>query len=390
MKICIVCPGWPGRVNQWNGIFIQEQAKNLVKNGCELSVVTARVYKDDPTIEMDGDIKINRFWFPSKGKLLAEYEKIPVLRIVLYLFFGIVKTCRIVSKEKINVIHAHWAIPTGFIGVISAKIMRRPVILTAHDSDITVWSQKSFLANKIIRFTLKKANLIIAVTSILKNFMVKRLGTNSNKISVVPLGIDTDLFKPKDQKSARQQLHLPQDKDIALFIGGLLEIKGIRYLMQAIPRLLEMRKNLYFVLLGSGHLEVYIKNEIEKNHVSHAVMLCGPKNHTQIPLWLAASNVLLLPSLSEGLGMVISEALAMGIPVIASKVGGIPKIVTHNYNGFLISPGDVESLVENIDLFFSDKKISESLKKNAALDQGLDNKLSANKIMEIYCEINQG
>lgn len=387
-KVTILCPGWPGKVNQWNGIFIQEQARNLSNEGCDVSVITARIFKEDPLTEQDGKIKIYRFRFPSQQKLLVEYKKIPFIRITLYLISGIIKSFRVIRKERSDIIHAHWAVPMGLISVIVGKyLLRKPVVLTVHDSDITTLPEQSSIARYLINLTLTKVNTIISISKELEKVVTNDFNVNPNKVHFIPLGIDKTLFKPIDKKEARQQLSLPQNKTIFLFIGGLLEIKGIKYLMKSIPKVVKQNPNVLFLLIGSGPLKGMLVNLIQELKLQNNIILCNSMPHEEIPLWIGSCDVLMLPSLSESFGLVISEALAMKKPVIATKVGAIPTIVKNNYNGILINPKDSKAIESAINQIINNPNLLNTLTKNADLDDKYHNKFRVSEVIQTYKDI---
>lgn len=386
MKVCILCPGWPGRINRWNGIFIQEQAHNLSKLGLDISIVSARIFKEDPSfVKEKENIKIYRFSFPSKGKLLAEYERIPVIRMAIYLISALVKSLKVIRKERCDIIHAHWAIPMGLVAIIAGKyFLKKPVILTAHDSDITTFPKKSKIADKLINFTLNRADLIISVSETLKGIIIDSLNVNPKKIKTIPMGVNRTLFTPLEQKKAREALNLPQNQKIILFIGALLEIKGIGVLKEAINKIISAYKDAMFILVGSGPFQDDLKKFIEQSKVKEKVSIRGPKPRKEIPLWLAAADILVLPSLSEGLPTVLCEALAMQTPVIASKVGAIPELLEDGENGLLTKPGDSKDFVYKINKVFDDNKLLSRLRQNAKLKAEYDTNLTAIKIRQIY------
>lgn len=388
MRVCILCPGWPGKVNPWNGIFIKEQATNLSNLNCDVSVVTARVFKQDPPFQEDGKIKIHRFWFPSQRKLLAEYEKIPVVRIGFYLVSAILRALRVARKDRSDLIHAHWAIPMGFVGVIVGKyLLRKPVVLTAHDMDISTFPDKSRIARRLIGFALERAQIIISVSETVKEEILKRFRVDGAKIKVIPLGIDRTLFKPMDQREMRERLGLPQDRKIILFIGALQEIKGVKHLMGAIPEVVAAHPNVLFLLVGSGPLQSELGERIDRLGLMENVRLLGSKPHQEIPLWLGAADALILPSLSEAFGIVNAEALAMGIPVIASRIGGIPEVVEDGRSGLLIEPGSSQAIAEALDSILKGAGRLACLREGATLKPEYDTQVSAKRVRETYLSL---
>ncbi|MFA5867069.1 MAG: glycosyltransferase [Actinomycetota bacterium] len=389
MKVVIVCPGWPGKVNKWHGIFVKEQALNLVDQGMDVSVVTARIFREDPVFVQEGPLKVYRFRFPTEQKILAEYEYIPVIRMCFYVASAILKVWRVARRDRVDLIHAHWAIPTGFPSVIAGMLVRRPVVLTAHDKDISTMADANRAVRMLIHYTLRRVSRIIAVTETVRQEIIKRFpDVDTDKIDVIPLGIDHDLFIPMPRREARQALDLPQDKKILLFVGGLLEIKGIMVLMEAAPHILPNHPEARLIIIGDGPLRGEIEAIIKQHKLEKQISLLGPKPHEELPQWMAAADAFVLPHLpSQGLGMVSAEALAMRLPVIVSNVAGFPEVITDGYNGLLIETGRTEAVVEAVEKILTDKKLLDDMQKNAKLDPVYDLKVTAERVKALYGKV---
>src|SRR4030042_3859395 len=129
-SILFLTNAYPDFRDSYRGIFIKKMAELLQGNGYELSVVTPKIYKGSCYFEEQNGIKVYRFPFFAGNKLLIEYQKIPYLRMILYYTTGFFLAIYAVFKNKCNVIHAHWAIPTGLIGVTVGLLLRKPLAVT--------------------------------------------------------------------------------------------------------------------------------------------------------------------------------------------------------------------------------------------------------------------
>jgi glycosyltransferase involved in cell wall biosynthesis len=131
----------------------------------------------------------------------------------------------------------------------------------------------------------------------------------------------------------------------ALFVGRLHPVKGLDILISALKILKQQGKLEFRVLVvGDGDLRPSLEERACSDGVDQEIVFAGPRPHKEIPLWLSASNVFCLPSRMEGLPNVVLESLASGVPVVASAVGGIPELIVEGVNGFLVEPGEPESL----------------------------------------------
>jgi len=387
LKICVVSPGYPGNVNPWNGILIKEDARNISRTGCDVSVVTSKVFSEDPSFFLDGDVKVNRFWFPSERKLLAEYDNIPVFRVGVYLLSGILRTVRVVRREKSDVIHAHWAIPAGFIATVAGRLTRKPVVLTVHDADITTFPDKSKIAGKCITYALNHAAVIICVNHFLEDRVKNYFHIDPAKVRFIPLGINKDLFQRIDKAEARRKLKLPADKTLILYLGSMLEIKGVRHLTEAIPKVAAGHDNVLFLMAGHGPLEGEVKARLKELNVGESVRLVGSIPHDDIPVWMSAADVLVIPSLSEGRPRVGLEALSIGLPIVGSRVGAIPEIIKDGENGLIVESGSGDSLAAAFNSILDDKELYERLRAGAKLLPEFDATVAAGRVVKVYEEV---
>jgi len=233
---------------------------------------------------------------------------------------------------KFDLILATWVYPDGFGSLIAAKLLKVPIVVSGHGSDINIYS-KYFLRRRIIAYTLKNCQQVIAVSNALKEKMIS-IGTPEERIQVLLNGVDAGLFKPMDRDKCRAKLGLPHDKKIVLYVGNLEHVKGVDILAQAA---LDFPQNAILIMVGSGKLKPRLK-------LTNHMKLVGVRPHDEIPLWMNAADVFCLPSRNEGCPNVLLEALACGTPVIASRTGGIPEIIHSESLGILIFPGDSVAL----------------------------------------------
>lgn len=385
MKICLVTAAYPTKTRADSGSFIRDQALLAKEMDCALSVVVPQIFRNDDLFFLDGSLKVFRFPFMTEEKFLAEYETIPVFRVVSYLLSGVYRAWKVVQREQVELIHAHWVIPTGLIGVVVGRYLTgKPVVVTAHRADINVFPEKSKLARLAAKFVLKKADHVIAVSAALRERIREEYGVSEGRISVINMGVDPRLFRPRDKKEVREQLELPLDGKVVLFAGGLISVKGLEYLLMAVPRVLEKEKRALFILVGTGSLEARLKQMARELGVSEQVRFVGERPHEELPLWISAAEAIVLPSLDEGLPVLLMEALASGVPVIATRVGGTPEVVKEGRNGFLVEPRNPEALAEKLSLLLSDEKLYRELAANCRMPEGCDMESNIRQTVEIY------
>lgn len=255
------------------------------------------------------------------------------------------KSCiSVISKNSVDfdLIHAHF-LENGFIGAYLKNLYNKPLIVTAHGGDVYDLPFRNYWYNSLARFVLSEADEVITVSKFNAEKLLS-LGVSSNKLHVIPNGYDERLFKPIPAAKAREKLGLPQNKKILLSVGNLVDVKGHTYLIGAISLVLRKKKDVLLIIVGSGPLKELLQSMVKKYGLEDHVMLAGGRRHEEIPIWMNASDIFILPSLQEGFPTVIPEAMACGKPIVATKVGGVPEAITSDYLGILVPPKDSESL----------------------------------------------
>jgi glycosyltransferase involved in cell wall biosynthesis len=255
------------------------------------------------------------------------------------------KSCvSVISKNSVDfdLIHAHF-LENGFIGAYLKNLYNKPLIVTAHGGDVYDLPFRDHWYNSLAKFVLSEADEVITVSKFNAEKLLS-LGVSSNKLHVIPNGYDERLFKPIPAVKAREKLGLPLNKKILLSIGSLVNVKGHTYLISAMPLVLRKRKDVLLIIVGSGPLKELLQRIIKNYGLEGHVILVGGRMHEEIPLWMNASDIFILPSLQEGFPTVIPEAMACGKPIVATKVGGVPEVIASDELGTLVPPEDPELL----------------------------------------------
>ncbi|MBI5678081.1 MAG: glycosyltransferase family 4 protein [Planctomycetes bacterium] len=238
-------------------------------------------------------------------------------------------------------ISAQMACPSGFAAVILGRLFKKPVLVTVRGSDINEYPKYPILGN-MVKYTLRRACAIVAVSDDLRLKTLRMIG-NTPKVITIRNGVDKTTFTPMGKAICRKELGLPLGKNIVLFVGSLIERKAIFDLLKA-TILIQKAINHMIIFIGDGELKDNLYREIKKNGLEKEVIIKGNVRHQEITLFMNASDVLCLPSLAEGTPNVILESLCCGLPVIASKVGGIPEVIIDSRLGILVPPGNPDEL----------------------------------------------
>ncbi|HUS33622.1 MAG TPA: glycosyltransferase family 4 protein [Kofleriaceae bacterium] len=243
-------------------------------------------------------------------------------------------------RKKVDVVLGSWAYPDGFAAIVAAQLLGVPAVVKLHGSDINLIA-KIPGPRRMMAWALPRAARVVAVSKPLAAEVVA-LGVPEDRVKVVMNGVDADLFKPGDRKAARAQLDLPQDKPLAIYVGNLKPEKGVVDLGKAWAGVVKQVPDATLLVIGDGPL----KGELEgvTQSLGERVRLIPRQPLERIPLYMAAADILVLPSHFEGTPNVVLEALASGRRVVATSVGGVPDLITDATLGTLVPAGDPGAL----------------------------------------------
>lgn len=245
-------------------------------------------------------------------------------------------------RGQVDVVLGCWAFPDGLAAIMLARLLGAAAAVKVHGSDLNVLPQDPKL-RALIRWGLPHVDRLIAVSRPLGERAVE-LGVPRDRVQVVANGIDRELFHPRDRAQARAKLGLPVGGKLLLYIGRLDRAKGVNDLAEAFTRLEAAHPDLRLAIVGGGPEQA----ACEKLAAAHPgrVFATGALPMPQLPDWIAACDILTLPSWNEGTPNVLLEALASGRRVVATRVGGIPDVVSGPKLGELVPARDVPALAE--------------------------------------------
>jgi teichuronic acid biosynthesis glycosyltransferase TuaC len=247
-------------------------------------------------------------------------------------------------RNKVDVVLGSWAYPDGFAAIVAAQLLGVPAVVKLHGSDINLIA-KIPGPRRMMAWALPRAARVVAVSKPLAAEVVA-LGVDEARVKVVMNGVDADLFKPGDRAAARKELGLPLDKPLAIYVGNLKPEKGVIDLGKAWAGVVKHVPDATLLVIGDGPL----KGELEAvtQTLGERVRLVPRQPLDQISLYMAAADILVLPSHFEGTPNVVLEALASGRRVVATSVGGVPDLITSQTLGTLVPSGDPDALANAI------------------------------------------
>jgi teichuronic acid biosynthesis glycosyltransferase TuaC len=232
-------------------------------------------------------------------------------------------------RNKVDVVLGSWAYPDGFAAVIASRLLGVPCVVKLHGSDINAIAKLPG-PRRMLSWALPRAARVVAVSRALGEEAIA-LGVPRDRVAIVMNGVDGELFRPRDRAAARQDLGVSAGP-LVVYVGNLKPEKGVAELAEAWPNVTAAVPDAQLAVVGDGPLRERLAGE--------RIRLVGPQPLERVPTWMAAADIVVLPSHSEGTPNVVLEALASGRRVVASNVGGIPDLITSPELGTLVPPRD--------------------------------------------------
>lgn len=379
MKILVLSSLFPSPASPNSGIFIKEQLKEIKKLCSVIGVISPVPWLSDRNGK-----SIREEW-EDTIIYRPRFFTIPKFTIYLNGFFYFISVYFFLRKMKelinFEILHVHFAYPAGFAGALLGKILKKKVVLTVRGTDINSFPRNPLL-RILIKYTLKNVEEIISVSDALKT-KVSNMGIEVSKITVIPNGVNLDLFSPIPKRDARKELGLDRHCKIILFVGNFEKVKGLDFLLRAFKGIgnSNIIDKTILVLIGTGSLYNVINKMIDDYGIQDRVMLKSYIPHEGIPLWMNASDVLCLTSLSEGRPNVLYEAIACGIPVVATDVGGISEIIVSKELGELIPSKSVNDIQDALLRVLKKEWDAQSI-RNYALPHSMAS--YSKKVVDVY------
>lgn len=323
--------------------------KRLQSEGHEVEVFTS-AYKGGGNDAFDG-IPVHRFrYFFSRWEDLTHDEATPdrmrrsLLYRILPLFYvlgGLLGIRRLVRRRQYDIIHVHWPVPHALFGWMGRRASRvRPRLVTTWYGVELRWVQSSLpWLRGFVRWALRISDAVVAISSYTAREIARFAKT---PVVVIPYTLPFADGESKARLLRRGGFHV-------LFVGRLVERKGVRHLLEAVRRMPpELHARL--IVIGDGPEKSALERGARDSGLGDRVEIRGRVSDKELRATYAESDVLVLPSIldargdTEGLGVVLLEAMSYGIPVVASDIGGITDIVEHEQSGLLVPPGDPAAL----------------------------------------------
>ncbi len=304
---------------------------------------------------------------PEFSSHKAYHINIPVLRGITFFISALIIFLILNRRNRFDLIHGHYLIPAGLVAVALKSLTGIKAVVMSYGTDILVLGKKWYL-RPILIWIMKSSDLVIALSKKLKEESIK-MGIEDSKIRLAPIAIDEEIFDPNIEANIKKDFDIKGE--MILFVGALVEQKGLEYLIEAC-KILKGDIEFTLVVVGDGPL----KKEMEKRSKGLNIIFTGFRR--DVNRFMKDADILVLPSISEGLGFVVLESMAVGTPVLATKVGGIPELIENGKNGLLVEPRDPIALADGIKKLLKENELREQIIKNGF------SKISREDVSSIY------
>jgi glycosyltransferase involved in cell wall biosynthesis len=374
-------PRWEG---DYRGTFIWEGCRALASSGARVRVVAPHA-TGAKTHEEFGGVEIfrPRYMRPEGLELLLETPGgLPVLwstrklsRLVVFPFF-VSHALAIASLARgCDLIHAHWTL-SAFAASLTAPVHRLPIVCTLQGSDV-YQALRLPLFGALGQRALRSARRVIALSGALAEAAAAQ-GVDPQKITVIPNGVDAGLFAPNG---------IPREP-VVLYAGSLIQRKGVADLIRAFALIHSHHPDWRLVLIGEGPQREELEALAAGSGLADSIRFAGGLVPAEVARWMRRAELFALPSLEEGQGVAMLEALASGTPCVASNVGGIPEILSPEW-GTLVPPADPPALAAAIQALLerADRRRAMGRAAAAAVRDRYDWRVLAQRILGVYADV---
>lgn len=391
------------RVSGWMMNFV-ETLRNMNIKVFILTPNTAAALSN----EERSNLIISRFdyFFPKKYQCLASNGGLPYnfkrsnlakIQVPLFFLSELYHAIKIVLFNNIDIINSHWLIPQGFVGAICRKLLGIPHIATLHSSEVTFMRNIPF-RRQIAQFIAFNSDIIISVSQHRVDEFISFIAPKyrdkcKQKVRIIPMGIDKKLALIQRDVNYLRIRYNVKAKHIILYVGRLVEVKGIEYLIGSFKKVIVHHNDIVLLIVGSGPLEDDFKKMVFENDLTRYVRFEGFMDQNKIWDYYKISDIVVVPSIidssgyEEGLPVTLLEAMCAGKAVIGTKTKGICEVIRDGENGLLVDQKNSEQITEKIIDLLNNDELRATLSKNAI---SCANNYSWDVIGEQYVEIISG
>lgn len=285
-------------------------------------------------------------WFPRFLSVPGVFKKLDGLMMALS---ALPRLRRLKEAGQLDIIDAHFAYPDGYAASLLSGWLAVPYTITLRGTETRHVQDRRF-AGRLLR-AVNRAARVFSVSESLRQLLISH-GASPQQIEVVGNGVDTSRFKPQDRTACRKALGIPAHSPVLISVGGLVPRKGFHRVIELLPQIRKHHPDLRFLIVGGASAEGNNRPELEHQvktlGLEDCVSFLGPKRPDELSSILSAADVFVLATSNEGWANVFLEAMACGLPVVTTDVGGNKEVVSGDRLGIVVPFGDSEALRQAI------------------------------------------
>lgn len=363
LKIGITCYPTVGG----SGVIATELGKMLAERGHEIHFITSSV-----------PFRLNKI-YPTVFFHEVEVNNYSVFQYSPYDIALASKMADVIKDEELDVLHVHYAIPHAVCAVLAREMSGRDIgiVTTLHGTDISVLGQDSTLS-QAIKYGINKSDIVTTVSEALKQQTYELIDT-VKPITTIYNFVDEREYFPRNPGILKEQFGIEEDEKVIIHVSNFRKIKNLPHIIDAFMKIRENMK-VKLLLVGDGPEKHRVMDQVKESPYMKDVLFLG-KQENLAELY-AISDLKLLLSQQESFGLVLLEAMACGVPCIGSAVGGIPEVIDHEVDGYIVELGDTDAVAEYAVNLLSDEEKLQRFRQAAI--RAVDEKFHSSKIVEQY------
>jgi L-malate glycosyltransferase len=367
VNIGIVCYASVGG----SGIIATELGKVLATRGHQVHILSA-----DPPVRLPD-------YQPGLSFHRVETPSYPLFREPQYLLSLANKIVQVSRHERLDIVHAHYAVPHATAAYLAKQILAASgspvvprIVTTLHGTDITLLGGDPSY-RETVAFCIQQSDAVTAVSESLKADTYRELGVTRD-IRVIPNFLDSTLYQRREVPALRERL-APGGRPVLIHVSNFRPVKRPE---AAITVFAKVRRRIpaTLIMVGDGPECVPAQRLAQSSGVDEDVQFLGVQEQV-VPL-LSIADVFLLPSIQESFGLAALEAMACAVPVVASRVGGLPEVIDHGVSGFLHEPADLDGMADSAARLLMDEPLRRRMASKA--HQTASQRFSDERIVPLY------
>ncbi|MFJ7647843.1 N-acetyl-alpha-D-glucosaminyl L-malate synthase BshA [Lysinibacillus sp. NPDC097279] len=363
LKIGITCYPTVGG----SGVIATELGKMLAERGHEIHFITSSV-----------PFRLNKI-YPTVFFHEVEVNNYSVFQYSPYDIALASKMADVIKDEGLDVLHVHYAIPHAVCAVLAREMSGQNIgiVTTLHGTDISVLGQDSTLS-QAIKYGIDKSDIVTAVSESLKEQTYELIDT-VKPIETIYNFVDERVYRPQNAGNLKEQFGIQEDEKVIIHVSNFRKIKNLPHIVDAFMKIRENVKA-KLLLVGDGPEKHRVMDQVKESPYVKDVLFLG-KQENLAELY-AISDLKLLLSQQESFGLVLLEAMACGVPCIGTTVGGIPEVIDHGVDGYLVELGDTDAVADYAVQLLNDE--DKLLRFREAAMRAVSGKFHSSKIVEQY------